>query len=116
LFGAVALFAWWSFALSLIVAAYAYKSPLLGRLVHPISYFSLPISGAFVSVSILPAWTRPYMELNPMASVFEMARYGQFTQARDTYVHIDYVVASAVLATYWGLLAIRRIRKHIHVA
>jgi len=114
LFGAVALFSWWSFAMSLIVAAYAYKSPLLGRLVHPIAYFALPLSGAFISLSILPAWARPYMEMNPMVSVFEMARYGQFIQARDTYVHIDYVLACTVLATYWGLLAIRRIRKHIH--
>ena len=116
LLGAVTLFAWWSFAMSLVAAAYAYGSPLVGRLVHPISYFALPLSGAFITMSILPAWTRPYMALNPMVSVFEMARYGQFTQARDIYVHLDYVVAAAVVATYWGLLAIRRVRKHIHVA
>lgn len=116
LLGAIALFAWWAFALSLIAAAYAYKSPLLGRLIHPVSYFSLPVSGAFLTMNVLPAWTRPYMALNPMMSVFEMARYGQFTQARDTYVDIGYVVAFATGGTYWGLLAIRRLRKHIHVS
>ena len=116
LLGAVALFAWWSFALSLVAAAYAYKSPFVGRMIHPFSYFSLPLSGAFITMTILPAWTRPYMALNPMVSVFEMARYGQFTQARDTYVDIGYVVSFATVATYWGLLEIRRIRRHIHVA
>lgn len=113
--GAISLFAWYSFAMSLIVGAYAYRSPLLGRLVHPISYFSLPVSGAFITMTILPPWTRPYMEWNPMMSVFEMARYGQFASAPDTYIHTGYVVAVATFASYWGLLAIRQIRKHIHV-
>ncbi|MDE1917819.1 MAG: ABC transporter permease [Sphingomonadales bacterium] len=116
LLGALALFSWWSFALSLIAASYAYTSPFIGRMIHPISYFSLPLSGAFVTMSILPPWTHPYLALNPMVSVFEMARYGQFTQAPYTYVDIGYVVSFSTIASYWGLLAIRRIRKHIHVA
>lgn len=116
LFGALALFSWWSFALSLVAAAYAYSSPFIGRMTHPFSYFSLPVSGAFITMSILPAWARPYLALNPMVSVFEMARYGQFMQARDTYVDTGYVVGFAAVASYWGLLAIRRLRKHIHVS
>lgn len=115
LMGAICLFSWYSFALSLLVGAYSYRIPLVGRLSHPISYFALPVSGAFITMSVLPAWTRPYMAWNPMMSVFEMARYGQFTNASGTYINSGYVVAVAAFSSYWGLLAIRRVRKHIHV-
>ncbi|WP_206245246.1 ABC transporter permease [Novosphingobium terrae] len=115
LIGAILLFAWFAFGMTLIVSSYAYRSPLMGRLVAPMSYFALPISGAFITMSILPAWTRPYMAWNPMMSVFEMARYGQFQQAPSTYIFPWYVVTVATLASYWGLLEIRRVRKYIHV-
>lgn len=115
LFGAIMLFAWWSFAMTLIIAAYSYRSPFLGRMVHPTSYFALPLSGAFMTMSVLPAWTRPYMTWNPMMSVFEMARYGQFQQATSAYFFPWYVVTMATISTYWGLLEIRRVRAHIHV-
>lgn len=116
LVGAIALFAWWSFSLSLIVAAYTYENHFVGRLVHPAAYFALPLSGAFMTMSLLPAWTRPYMAWNPMMIVFEMARYGQFENAKGTYIAIRYVVVIALATSYWGLLAIRRVRKDIHVA
>ena len=112
---AVGLFAWWSLVLSLIASAYAYISPLVGRLLAPLSYFALPLSGAFLTMSVLPKWAHPAMAWNPMMSVFELARYGQFDQATDRYVHTGYVVVITVFCTYWGLLEIRRIRKRIHV-
>jgi capsular polysaccharide transport system permease protein len=115
LIAAIVLFAWWSFALSMIVAVYAYMSPLVGRLSHPTSYFALPVSGAFITMSVLPKWTHHFMSWNPMMTVFEMARYGQFINATDTYMFPGYVVVIAVFSTYWGLLEIRRIRKRIHV-
>lgn len=116
LLGALLLFAWLSFAMSLVVAAYGYVSPLVGRLAHPFSYFALPVSGAFLTMSILPKWAHPAMAWNPMMSVFEMARYGQFEQSTDRYVFSGYVVAICTFCTYWGLLEIRRVRKHIHVS
>lgn len=116
LLGAICLFTWWSFGMSLLVTAYCYGNPFLGRLVHPASYFALPVSGAFITMTILPAWTRPYMAWNPMMSVFEMARYGQFEHASAQYIHTGYVAFLAAFATYWGLLAVRRVRKHVHVS
>jgi len=116
LFGAIALFAWLSLGLSLVVAAYGYLFPLVGRLAHPFSYFALPVSGAFTTVSILPKWTHSIMAWNPMASVFEMARYGQFTSSTDKYIYLNYVIWINVGLTYWGMLEIRRVRSRIHVA
>lgn len=115
LYGAILLFASWTFALTLLVASYTYEGHFISRLVHPTSYFAFPLSGAFVTMSLLPAWTRPYMAWNPMMTIFEMARYGQFTQVKDTYIHTTYVIVVVAFTTYWGLVAIRRVRKHIHV-
>lgn len=115
LMGAIFLFSWLSFGLALMVAAYSYGKPFMGRLVHPTSYFALPLSGAFITMSVLPTWTRPYMSWNPMMSIFEMARYGQFEKVTDQYIHVGYVVAVSAFTTYCGLLGIRKVRKHIHV-
>jgi len=115
LYGAILLFAWWSFAWCLVGAAYGYISPLVNRLVHPVTYFAMPLSGAFITMSLLPTWGRDYMGWNPMMAVFEMARYGQFAGAQDRYMYIWYVVAVNTVVTYWGLLALRIVRKHVHV-
>lgn len=112
---AVCLYIWLTFGMSLIIAAYAYRSPIVSRLAHPFSYFALPVSGAFFTMSFLPVWARPILAWNPMISIFEMARYGQFLNARNTYVYPGYVMAVSAALTYWGLLEIRRIRKVIHV-
>jgi capsular polysaccharide transport system permease protein len=113
---AIVLFSWFSFAWCLLAGAYTFHSPFLERLVHPASYFAMPLSGAFFTVSILPAWVRPYVAWNPMVPVFELARYGQFTSSNDRYAQIGFVVAANCFFTYWGLLAIRRVRKDIHVS
>lgn len=113
---AVALFSWFSFSCCLVVGAYTLHSPILERLVHPISYFSLPLSGAFFTVSVLPAWARPYVLWNPMVPIFELARYGQFASATDRYAPLGFTVAVSCFVTYWGLLAIRRVRRDIHVS
>ena len=116
LYGAILLFAWWSFAWCLVGAAYGYISPLVNRLVHPVTYFAMPLSGAFITMSLLPTWGRVYMGWNPMMAIFEMARYGQFAGAQDRYMYLWYVIAVNTGVTYWGLLSLRIIRKHIHVS
>ena len=51
-----------------------------------------------------------------MVPMFELARYGQFASATDRYAKIGLAVAANCFFTYWGLLAIRRVRKDIHVS
>lgn len=112
---AIFLIAWWAFALSLIISAYTYRGHVLGRLVHPTSYFAVPLSGAFVTMTFLPSWARSVMSWNPMMVIFETARYGQFRAAVPDYLSTGYVVAVCACLTYWGLIAIRQLREKIHV-
>jgi capsular polysaccharide transport system permease protein len=115
LFFAIFLISWWTFALSLIIAGHTYENHFLARLVHPSSYFAVPLSGAFVTMSILPVWARTYMAWNPMMTMFEIARYGQFRGASADYMYPGYAVAVCSGLTYWGLIAIRRLRAKVHV-
>lgn len=105
----------WTFGLTLIIAAYTCTSHVLGRFVHPISYFMAPLSGAFVTMDFLPPFARSYMAWNPSMSMFELARYGQFETASEKYIYPLYIFANCALTLSWGLIAIRRARKHIHV-
>ena len=109
-----AMVTWWSFALSLIVASVTYVSHSLARFVHPISYFAVPISGAFWTMSVLPASFRPIMAWNPMVAMFEMARYGQFEWADDRYIFPEYQIAVCACLTLIGLALIRRTQNNLH--
>ncbi len=113
---AIFLMCWFSLALSMLIAAYTYDSHLLSRFVHPFSYFMIPLSGAFFTMTALPEWVRPYFAWNPLMCIFEVARYGQFEVASDKYLYLGYICAFNAFFTYWGLLGLRLVRRRISVA
>lgn len=115
LMAAIFMITWWSFALSLIVAGVTYGSHTLGRFVHPISYFAVPLSGAFWTMSIVPPAYRPYLAWNPMVGIMEMARYGQFEWADDKYIYPSYQITVCAILTLIGLIIIRSLQNRIHV-
>jgi capsular polysaccharide transport system permease protein len=109
------LVTWWSFALSLIIAGATYGSHALGRFVHPISYFMVPLSGAFWTMTFLPIKFRSFMVWNPMVTMFEIARYGQFRWASPDYMFPGYAISVCVILTYTGLILIRQLKFKIQV-
>jgi len=116
LLSAVGFMAWWSFALGTLAAVYTYGSEALARLMHPFSYFMIPLSGAFYQMSWLPASWQQTLSWFPMPLIFEQARYGQFRSASDTYVAPGYVAVVCAILTAWALSALRRLRRHVHVS
>ena len=112
---AIGLMSWLSIALSILIAAYTYESHLLSRFVHPFSYFMVPLSGAFFTMSFLPADARAIMQWNPLLAIFEIARYGQFEVASGKYLYPGYATSVCAILTYWGLLSLRHVQKRIHV-
>jgi capsular polysaccharide transport system permease protein len=113
LFLGASLVTWWSFALSLIIAGVTFGSHTLGRFVHPISYFMVPLSGAFWTMSFLPVAFRDIMAWNPMVTMFEIARYGQFRAADSRYLYPEYAIAVCAVLTLIGLMVIRKLREKI---
>lgn len=116
LFAAFGLMTWLSFGLSLVVASATYDRRTAGRLVHPMTYFAMPVSGAFFTMEFLPIQLRSYLAWNPMVTIFEMARYGQFAPSSSEYIYTSYLVAWCVALTYIGLVMIRSVREKIHLA
>lgn len=113
---AVGWMVWLSFAMGLNVTWITFERPTLGRLVHPISYFMLPISGAFIAIDWLPGYLQEPMEWFPFTTIFEYARYGMFLAGPDGHLFGGYVTACCAGLTYSGLLGIRRLRHRIHLS
>jgi capsular polysaccharide transport system permease protein len=111
----IAAIIWISFALGLNVTAITQDRPTLGRLVHPISYFMMPLSGAFFAVEWLPPNLQRFMDWNPMCNAFEIIRYGMFETASDQHLFPGYLIACCAFLTYTGLIGIRRVRNRIHL-
>lgn len=116
LFLSIFLISWLTIGLAMIVSAYTYDSHFLSRFTHPFSYFMIPMSGAFFTMSFLPEWARQYMAWNPLMTVFELARYGAFEVASDRYLYTTYLIGWCAATTYWGLIALRHVRTRLHVS
>lgn len=111
----IGLMFWFSFAVSLLICAGTHDNKLVARFVHPITYVLMPLSGAFYQLSWIPEPYKYWLTCFPLATIFELLRYGQFHAAKDTYIDIPYVVGWCLLLTYAGLVSIRVTRRRIHL-
>lgn len=107
---------WISFALSLIVAGSTFDKPLLARLVHPMTYFMIPLSGAFWTMAWLPRSFQDIMVWNPLVTIFEHARYGMFRSASDKFLFPGYITAICCFLTYCGMISVLNVRKKVHLS
>ncbi len=110
---AIGLIAWFSFGLSMLVTAGSQVSGALGRLIHPLLYLTMPLSGAFFSMAWLPTEARAALAWFPLVPVFEIMKAGQFAGFRQDYVDFPYALLWCSSLTAAGLLAIRTIRPRI---
>lgn len=106
---------WMAWALSLIIVTITHDNRLLGRLVHPISYVMMPVSGAFYMLEWIPKSYRDILLWFPMPSIFEICRYGMFQSAKDDYMFLPYVTGSCAVLTYFGLVGIKIVRGKVHM-
>ena len=79
------------------------------------TYFMIPLSGAFFKVAWIPRPWRDYLLYNPFPQIFEMIRYGAFESCTLEYVDFQYIVACLLVLTFFGLLAVRAVTRRIHL-
>jgi capsular polysaccharide transport system permease protein len=115
-FAAFGLLAWFSFGLGLLIAAGSERSATFGRLVHPAMYFSMPLSGAFVTMNFAPPSARVLLEWVPLTTIFEMFRLGEFPNYKDTYIFPMYAIGWCIGLTFLGLLALKISRRALHIS
>ncbi len=106
---------WLSLGLSMIIVGGTYEKRTLERLIHPMLYFMIPLSGAFYRVGWVPQPYRRYLLWNPLPQAFEIVRYGQFEGGTLEYVNFIYLTGACMIFTLLGLVALRSVRGRIHL-
>ncbi len=112
---ALLLVGWFSFGLSMLVCALSHESPLIGRLIHPLLYLMMPLSGAFFAMIWLPLDWRALAGWIPLVPMFELLKVGMFEGYPETYATLGYAIGWCVALTLLGLLALRLVRTRIQV-
>lgn len=107
------LLVWYSTAMSLLIGGMSEYSDLVERLWHPISYFQLPISGAFAMASWLPPNIRKLVLIFPVPNCVEIFRYGYFGDSIKPYYDIPYVVLICLVLTWLGLAVVADVSSRV---
>jgi ABC-type polysaccharide/polyol phosphate export permease len=111
--GGLALLAWFSGGLGLLIGAAASMSEIVDRIWHPFAYILLPVSGAGFMVDWLPQAAREWVMVLPIIHCVELLREGYFGRVVATYYDIGYVVLFCLGLTLAGLLAVRLASKRV---
>lgn len=99
----------------LFLAATAWGSHLIERLVHPFSYLMIPFSGMFFMVWWMPG---PYQEVLlwiPLIHIMEFTREGQFGPGVPYHYSVTYLLAWIFLLNFFGICAIRAAKPHLEM-
>jgi capsular polysaccharide transport system permease protein len=107
------LLSWYAAAMGLVIGGLTEYSEIVERLWHPISYFQLPLSGAFVMTSFLPPGFRKIVMLFPASNCTELFRYGYFGDEIKPYYDIPYTCTVCLILTWLGLLIVRGASKRV---
>ncbi len=105
-----------SFGIAAMIIGGTHDNRLLERLVHPFTYFMVPLSGAFYQVQWLPQPYRTYLLYNPFPHMFELVRYGAFESATLKYVNFTFMTAACLILNLFGLVAMRAVKQRIHLS
>ena len=94
-------------ALGLLLGALSIRYELVERLWHPISYLTLPLSGAAYIVDALPEKVQSLALWLPMVNGIELMREGYFGSYAKAHYDIPYMAACSAVMTLVALLQLR---------
>lgn len=106
---------WFSAALALLVGAISPLTTLVDKLYNPISYLSLPVSGAFYMLAWLPTSYAKAAMWVPMVHYFEMIRGGYFGGAIIARYDLLYLTLICMALTFAALVLLENTRKRISI-
>ncbi|WP_447762561.1 ABC transporter permease [Sphingopyxis panaciterrae] len=112
---ALLLMSWFCFGLAMVVMAVSHESSFVGRLIHPMLYLTLPISGAFFLLAWLPENIQRAAAWVPTVHIFELLREGQFRDFDSARIDLVYPIVCSALLMLVGYAAIRFVRPRIEL-
>ena len=102
-----------SHGLSLLLASAGGCWEGFDRLVHPVTYLLMPVSGAFFALNwFSPEW-REILLWMPLINIHEMIRDGQFGDQLPSYYDTVYILEWIVGSNVTGMLALRAVRSKL---
>ena len=104
-----------SSSVALNLAVLTQHSKTAERLIPPVQYFILPISGAFFMVDWLPTFAQKIVWFNPTVHCYEMLRAGFLGDDVLTYYAVWYPLLWSLALTCLGVWGVQKVRKDIHV-
>lgn len=111
-FGLLLLFGFAN-GLALLVAAGAARWEVVDRLVHPVTYISLPFSGALFALHYMPRQFQELLLWNPQVHVHEMMRDGMFGDLIPAYYDVPYLLGWVLVLNLLGMAAVRAVRTRL---
>lgn len=99
--------------ISMLIAAAAVRWEIVDRITHPLTYLSLPFSGAFFWLHHLPPSWREKLLWSPQPNIHEMLREGMFGPVVPAYYDVVYVLWWVLGLNLLGLAAIRAVRPRL---
>lgn len=114
LFAALALMAWLSFAIGLLVCSGTEFTTLTERFVHPATYLLIPFTGMFTVMDELPPAFARINAAFPFPHIADLARMGLKADFQSTYINLPYVIMFNTVCTFLGLLMMKVARKRMH--
>ena len=100
---------------SMILAAGVANWDGLERIIHPVTYLSMPLSGAFFALYWFPPELREALLWVPLVSMHEMIREGMFGNAFPTYYDVPYVLKSILIVNLIGFAYLRGARRKLEI-
>jgi capsular polysaccharide transport system permease protein len=105
------LLSWFSVNLGVILGCLSEYTDIVERLWHPISYFLLPISGAFFMVDWLPSSAHDLAQYVPMLNASEMVRGGYFGSSITVHYSVSTGIVMCSCFTLLSFILLARVRR-----
>lgn len=98
-----------------IVAGLSELSEVVEKLLHPLMYLTLPLTGAFTLTTWLPPRARLIVEWSPLANACEMFRDGVFPDSVKTIWSLSFILGCSLVLFLVGIPLMIHARKFIQV-
>lgn len=97
----------------IIVAATVFGTETVERVIHPLTYLTIPLTGAFYMVWWFPTEVQEFLLVIPPVHMFEIIREGQFGPVVPYHYDLTYTLACCAAANILGLLALTAAKRRI---
>lgn len=101
--------------LVMIIGGITEMSKPVERMIQPVMYFTLPLTGAFSMASWLPEKAREFVLLFPMVHAMEMFRAGFLGPTLKFYYDPLYLFLCGIVTLTIGLWTLKRAERNFHV-